>query len=990
VLPVQFQDGDQIGTPSTAEVDVVALERDLCDVVKGEVRFDSGARAMYAHDASIYRQVPIGIVAPLDGDDVVRILQVARKHGAPIVPRGAGTSIPGQVGNIALCIDFSKHMNKVLELDSERQIARVQPGATKDAIDKAAAPHNLMFGPDPATHSRCTIGGMIGNDSGGPHSVLAGRTSQNLEAMDVLLYDGTRLTVSATPDHQLTRIIAAGGRAGEIYRRLRELRDRYADLIRERYPKVPRRVSGFALDALLDENGFHIARALAASEGTCALTLEATVRLVPKLPARALFVMGFDDIASAADHVPSVLAFKPMAVEGMERGLIDGMRKKGIPLEREDLLPKGNAWLLVEFGSQDYAESEASANRMADELGLTSKGVPCALISPQDQKYVWNVREAGLGATAFVPGESINHEGWEDTAVHPDQLGAYLREFKELMGRYEYRGTLYGHFGDGVVHVRLTFDLRSEEGIQKYKRFVQEGADLVHRHGGTLSGEHGDGQARGELLTREFGKELIPAFEQFKAIWDPDWKMNPGKIIAPDPIEDRLAEGPGFKEARPATHFAYPYDEGSFGHAVHRCVGAGVCRRVEGGTMCPSYMVTREEKHSTRGRARLLGEMLRGDLVKGGWQSEEVKSALDLCLACKGCRTDCPVRVDMATYKAEFLAHYYKGRLRPRHAYAFGLIHVWARLSSLMPRLVNFLLHAPGLSAFSKWMMGADQRRSIPRFAPQTFKSWFRGRKPVNAKGTRVVLWPDTFNNNFHPDTARAAVDVLEAAGFNVVVPMQDMCCGRPLYDYGMMAKAKKWLRHIIDVMQPEIEAGTPILVLEPSCATVFRDELLNLFPNDELAKKLSEQTFLLSEFLNQHAPGYEPPKLGKKAVVHGHCHHKAVMRMRDYEELLAKMGVAFSTLDSGCCGMAGAFGFEAGEHYEVAMKCGERVLLPAARETPPDTLLVADGFSCREQVLQSTGRMPLHLAEVLQMALSSQVAPEKTQSPGALTDAQS
>ncbi|HYX49436.1 MAG TPA: FAD-linked oxidase C-terminal domain-containing protein, partial [Ktedonobacteraceae bacterium] len=582
---------------------------------------------------------------------------------------------------------------------------------------------------------------------------------------------------------------------------------------------------------------------------------------------------------------------------------------------------------------------------------------------------IWLVREAALGATGRVPGEPDAWPGWEDSAVPPDKVGDYLRDLRDLLERFGYRWAFYGHFGQGCIHTRISFDLETSEGIQKFRSFIYQAADLVVKYGGSFSGEHGDGQARAELLPKMYGDELVEAFNEFKAIWDPEWKMNPGKMVHPYRIDENLRLGTDYHPAHPRTHFSFSEDQGSLARATLRCVGVGKCRRMEGGTMCPSFMATREEKHSTRGRARLLFEMLQGNPLEEGWRSDAVKDALDLCLACKGCKGDCPVNVDMATYKAEFLSHYYKGKLRPRTAYSMGLIHWWARPAAFMPAMINFFAQAPLLSNVAKFVAGIAPEREIPAFAPQTFKNWFKQRNPRNVGQAKVILWPDTFNNHFHPETAIAAVEVLEAAGFQVEVPQQTMCCGRPLYDFGMLNLAKHLLWQILTTLRQQIRDGIPVVGLEPSCVSVFRDELVNLYPHDEDAMRLSKQTFLLSEFLEQHAQHFQPLKLQHKALVHGHCHHKSLMKMTDEEKILSKLGLDYQVLDSGCCGMAGAFGFEK-DHYDVSMKVGERVLLPAVRNASKDTLIVTDGFSCREQIAQSTNRRALHLAQVLQMAL--------------------
>ena len=645
-------------------------------------------------------------------------------------------------------------------------------------------------------------------------------------------------------------------------------------------------------------------------------------------------------------------------------------RRKNLNPEGLSLLPQGKGWLFVEFGGATQKEADDRARKMVDALNKSPKPPAVRLYTDKYQaKKVWEVRESSLGAISHVPGEPLTWEGWEDSAVPPEKLGAYLRDLHKLMNAYTYSGVLYGHFGHACIHTRISFDLESEAGIRKFRSFMEEAADMVVSYGGSLSGEHGDGQSRAELLPKMFGPELMEAFRQFKAIWDPDWKMNPGKVIQPYRLDENLRLGADYHPWEPETHFHYPDDHGSLARATLRCVGVGKCRHYEGGVMCPSFRVTREEEHSTRGRAHLLWEMTKGEVITGGWQDENVKRSLDLCLACKGCKSDCPVGVDVATYKAEFLSHYYEGRPRPLSAYAFGNIDLWAGLASFAPGLANFTTQLPFLRDIAKMVAGVPLERRIPAFAPQPFRSWFRGHRTANKNGPPVILWADTFNNYFLPDTAIAAVDVLEAAGFEVMVPPGNLCCGRPLYDFGMLGRAKGLLLEALDTLAPYIAAGVPVVGLEPSCAAVFRDELKNLFPKDERARHLAQQTFLLSEFLEKCAPEFELPKLERKAIVHGHCHHKSIMKMTDEEAVLHKMGISFQTPAPGCCGMAGSFGFEQ-DKYAVSMAVGELELLPAVRRAPLDSLIIANGFSCREQIAHGTARHAFHLAEVIQMAL--------------------
>ncbi len=959
----------QARAAKSVHVDGRALERDLRARIAGEVRFDTSSRALYATDGSSYRQVPIGVVIPRTYDDVIATLATCREHEAPVLSRGGGTSLAGQCCNLAVVIDFTKYLANILEIDPVRKLARVQPGVILDHLRNAAEKHHLTFAPDPATHDRCTLGGMIGNNSCGVHSVMAGKTDDNIEELEILTYDGLRIRVGATSPGELKQIVRSGGRRGEIYAKLKTIADTYGDLVRQRYPDIPRRVSGYNLNFLLPENGFQVARALVGSEGTCVTILEATCRLVESPPERVLLVIAYPDIFQAADRVPELMAHKPIGLEGMDDLLIEYTRRRGINSEGLALLPPGGGWLLAEFGAQTQAEAEAQARGLMESLSHSATVPNVRLCTKAEAKQVWTVRESSLGVISHVPGEPLSWEGWEDSAVAPEKLGNYLRDLRRLMGRFGYQGTLYGHFGHACVHTRLNFDHESEEGIARFREFMNEAADLVVSYGGSLSGEHGDGQARAELYPKMFGPELVQAFNEFKAAWDPDWKMNPGKVVEPYRMDENLRLGAGYDPWEPPTHFKFPHDHGSLAHATLRCVGVGKCRHYEGGVMCPSFRVTREEEHSTRGRAHLLWEMAKGEVIRDGWQSEEVKESLDLCLACKGCKNDCPVAVDLATYKAEFLSHYHEGRLRPLNHYAFGNIDFWARLASNAPGLVNLTTQLPFLSDIAKLVAGIPKQRTIPAFAPQTFKSWFRRHQSRHPDGPVVVLWPDTFNNYFLPGTAKAAVDVLENAGFRVELPGGNLCCGRPLYDFGMLDRAQDLLLQILDALAPEIESGVPIIGLEPSCVAVFRDELCNLFPNDERARRLSRQTVLLSEFLQSYHELIPLPQLQRKALVHGHCHHKSVLKMNAEEAVLNRMGLDCQAPAPGCCGMAGSFGFEH-DKYDVSMAIGELELLPAVRKAPPDWLVIANGFSCREQIAQATDRHALHLAEVLQMAL--------------------
>ena len=702
--------------------------------------------------------------------------------------------------------------------------------------------------------------------------------------------------------------------------------------------------------------------------------LGATLRLIDSPQHRTLVGLGYPDSFAAADHVPAILESSPIGLEGFEGGIIDGLQHKNAP--NLELLPAGRGILLVEYGSNNASDGREAARQLVERLS-NLPGAPLSRIySAAEAKAVWKIRESGPRMASAVPGSLPRWEGWDDASVAPEKLAPYLRELRGLLDEYGYQAAFYGHFGHGCIHMQVSFDFETEHGIRRYEEFINRGADLVIRYGGSLSGEHGDGQSRGALLPKMFGPELMAAFGAFKAAWDPANRMNPHKLIDAYQPTENLRLGADYHPAQPATFFSFADDKGSFTKATMRCIGLGECRKHDYGTMCPSYMATLEERHSTRGRARLLWELLQNEVLEDSWKSEEVKEALDLCLSCKACKSECPTNVDLATYRAEFLAHYYQGRRRPLEAYAFGLIDKWAALGSATPALANFAMSVPGVTGMMKRVLHLAPQREMPRLARQSFSKWARSANvpmPGQQGGGRdVILWADTFNNYFHPATSRAALEVLQAAGARVTVPRGRLCCGRPLYDFGMLDRAKVYLQRVMDHLAPQIDAGVPLVVLEPSCASVFRDELRNLFPGDGRADKLRNQTFLLSEFLERQAPGFQVPRLERSVLLHGHCHHKALMKLTDEESLLRKMGANVTSPDAGCCGMAGPFGFDAAK-YEVSKAIGERVLLPAVRTAAADTLIVSDGFSCREQIQQGTGRKAMHLAEVMQLALDNE-----------------
>jgi FAD/FMN-containing dehydrogenase/Fe-S oxidoreductase len=968
-----------------------ALEHDLRRRVDGEVRFDAGSRGTYSTDASNYRQVPVGVVVPRTVEAGAETVAVCAGHGVPVVSRGGGTSLAGQSCNAAVVIDWSKYCHGLVSVDPDARTCVVEPGIVLDQLNAQVAPHQLMFGPKPATHDHCTLGGMIGNNSCGATAQAYGKTVDNVVRLEVLTCDGERFWAGPTTDEEYAEIVAEGGRRAEIYQRLRELAQASADQIRTRYPQIPRRVSGYNLDSLLPENGFDVARALVGSESTLVTILHAELRLVPKPAAQALVVLGYSDIASAADAAPAIAKHQPMQLEGIDERLITFERERRMNPEALTLLPEGHGWLMVIFSGDSQDEADGKARALIDDLhGTEHEPTVRFYDDPEHEKELADVREVALGATARVPDMPDTWEGWEDSAVPPERLGDYLRDLAKLYDEFGYSGSaLYGHFGQGCVHTRIPFDLVTADGIAAFRRFIERAADLVVSYGGSFSGEHGDGQSRGELLPKMFGEDVVRAFGQFKAIFDPRNLMNPGKVVAPYRLDENLRLGASWSPRDYDSIFAYPDDDGRFERAVMRCVGVGKCRHDSGGVMCPSYMVTREEEHSTRGRSRLLFEMLEGHAdspVTAGWRSTEVRDALDLCLACKGCKKDCPVEVDMATMKAEFLAHHYAGRLRPRAHYSMGWLPAVARLASRAPRLVNALTQAPVLRDVLTVAGGIDRRRTIPLFASQTLQAWVAKRDPGPA-GLRgeVILWPDTFTNHLTPGIGQAAVEVLETAGYRVIVPEQPLCCGLTWISTGQLATAKRVLRRTVDTLAPYLRRGVKVVGLEPSCTAVFRSDARELMPGDRDVQRLHDQTVTLAELLHHHTDGWQPPPVGGQAIAQTHCHQHAIMGYDADQAVLKEAGVDVDVLDSGCCGLAGNFGFEAG-HYEVSTACAERVLLPVVRDVAADSFVLADGFSCRTQIEQAgTGRTPVHLAEILAGGLRGEPPrPERPAQPGA------
>jgi FAD/FMN-containing dehydrogenase/Fe-S oxidoreductase len=998
-----------------------ALAEELARAVAGEVRFDAGSRAMYAADASNYRHVPIGVVRPLDAADVEAAVAVCRGCDVPVLPRGAGTSIAGNAVNVAVVLDLTR-LRRIGPLDPDARTAHVQPGVVCDALRDAARPYGLTFGPDPSTHNRCTLGGMIGNNACGAHSVAWGKTVDNVRELDVLTYAGDRFTVGRggvmrTGMQNGSAYTGAPMRMGmqskAIPDALRELAARVGPDVRAGFPDLTRRVSGYNLDQLLPEHGFDLAKALVGTEGTCVTVLGATVDLVEAPPARALAVLGFPDASAAAEVAPAARAHRPLAIEGMDERLIAALRAARPADRTYTLLPEGGGWLYVETGGATTAEAEAAARAVARDLGTNHVVVS----DPGAMRRLWRVREDGAGIVTRGPGGVEAWPGWEDAAVPPARLAGYLREFDALLAAHGRHGAYYGHFGDGCLHVRIDFDFTTRAGIAGFRAFLEEAADLVVAHGGSLSGEHGDGQARAELLGRMYPPRLIEAFGAFKAAWDPAGRMNPGRVVDPRPLDADLRVFVGLPRMPsldpPALAFAD--DRGSFARATRRCLGVAKCVTADGGVMCPSYRATGEERHSTRGRARLLFEMAAGQVITGGWRSPEVAEALDLCLSCKGCKRDCPVGVDMAAYKTEYLARRYRHRVRPRAHYAMGALPRWLRLLRRLPfaaRGANAAARVPALAALAKWVAGIAPQRDLPPLAPTPFRRTLfrrtacpaaphstRGsaqlpqhvcgateavrpgtgdrateavRLPASTAGgeRRVVLWPDTFTEHFDPAVGRAAVAVLEALGYRVEVPDGPVCCGLTWYSTGQLGPARRVLRRSLERLRPWLEAGVPVVGLEPSCLAALRAEAGELLPGDRLAEALADSVRTFAEVLADHADELRARRVGPgpRALVQVHCHQHADLGTDADRAVLAALGVRAEVLDSGCCGLAGNWGFERG-HHDVSMACAERVLLPAVRAAGADDVVLADGFSCRTQLRQAgvagPAAMPVHLAQL-------------------------
>jgi FAD/FMN-containing dehydrogenase/Fe-S oxidoreductase len=909
-------------------------------------------RAEYSSDASNYRVVPAVVAYPRGTDEIIAALAVARELGVPITARGAGTSIAGNALSTGLVLDTSRHLNRVLSVDPERRTATVQPGTVLDTITKAASPHGLRFGPDPSTHSRCTIGGAIGNNACGSRALRYGRSADNVVSLDVVTGSGTRFTAGQGDG------AGDGAGDGQPLPDLKNLVAANLAMIRTEFGRFTRQVSGYSLEHLLPENGFDVAKFLAGTEGTLALTLEATVRLVEAPRATALAVLGYPDMAAAAEAVPGLLPHEPVALEGLDSRLIDVVRTRRGPSAVPEL-PAGGGWLFIETAGATPDEARAAANRLtADGSGLAS-----AVYTGAEAAALWRIREDGAGLGGRTLAGEPAWPGWEDSAVPPAKLGPYLRELAALMTSHGVDGNMYGHFGDGCIHVRIDFPLSSRPGV--LRSFTEDAARLATGYGGSASGEHGDGRARGELLPLQYSPPAIALFGKVKGLFDPANVLNPGIVVNPAPLDADLRV-PAARALTGGLGFSYPHDRGDFAMAVHRCTGVSKCRADStgsGGVMCPSFLATQDEKDSTRARARVLQELANGSLVSG-WSSPALESSLDLCLSCKGCASDCPTGIDMATYKAEALYQKYRGKRRPAAHYALGWLPRWATLAMRAPGLANLGMRAGPLAALAKRLGGIDRRRDLPVFTKRSFRKWFGGRPAAAPRDKSVLLWVDTFTNAFSPEVGQAAVKVLEAAGYSVRLTSAQVCCGLTWISTGQLDGARRQLRRTLDALGPTLDAGIPVVGLEPSCTAALREDAARLLPADARASALASSVRTLAELLTA-TDGWTPPDLSDvTGVAQPHCHQHAVLGWDTDAALLAGAGAQVKSV-GGCCGLAGNFGVEEG-HYDVSVAVAETALLPAVRAAGPGATVLADGFSCRTQLDQLASVHGKHLAEVL------------------------
>ena len=939
--------------------------------VNGEVRFDRASRMMYSTDASIYEIEPIGVVIPRTHEDVFATMETARKFGVPVLPRGAGTSLAGQTVGDAVVIDMSKYLNRVVEVNTEERWALVEPGVVQEQLNLHLRPMGFLFGPDTSTANRATIGGMMGNNSAGSHSILYGKTIDHVLEMDVVLASGEGRTLGETKFEEASVRGGIEGRIADIVRANR-------DEIERRFPKIMRRVSGYNLDEFVRNGKFNLVKLVVGSEGTLAAVRRAKVKIEPRPPATALCVVHFADIVDSIRATEIILQFEPAAVELIDRMIVE-LGRNSLEISRLMGFVEGNpdALLVVEFYGANDQELRSKLDAMEAALKRDKAGYAYVrAFDPAAQTSIWKVRKAGLGLLLGMKGERKPIAFVEDCAVEPAKLPEFFIRFRDVIHKYDTSAGYYGHASVGCLHIRPLINTKNAREIQVMKDMTDEITDLVLEFGGSMSGEHGDGLARSHLNEKLFGPRIYKAFQDVKRAFDPENRMNPGKIVNAPPMTENLRYGTEYRTIAVNTHYDFSR-EGGFATAVELCNGAGVCRKKNEGTMCPSYMVTLEDKHSTRGRANLMREILSGTLPAEEFTGKDLHDALDLCLECKGCKAECPSNVDMAKLKYEFLAHYNEAHGTPLRSRMFANIHTASRVASIWPEMANWTLTNSVVRRMLDRFVGIDARRKLPQFAQQTFEAWFARRLPSStpngkprASDRKVVLFHDTFINYNYPDIGKAATQLLEAAGYDVRIVEQRKCCGRPMISKGLAEDARENAAFNVQQLHPFVQQGYCVIGCEPSCILTFRDEYPDLVKG-QAAVDLGKASFLLEEFIVKEKQAgrwklqFKPQQT--KALIHGHCHEKALIGSRYLKEALA-LAYPVEEIDSGCCGMAGSFGYEK-EHYDISIAIGRRRLFPAV-ENNPDSLVVAPGVSCRQQVEHATGRRPLHPAEALVKAL--------------------
>ncbi|OHO70894.1 dimethylmenaquinone methyltransferase [Corynebacterium sp. HMSC036D03] len=964
-------------------------------IARTNLRTDMASRAVYTSDASIFRRVPAAVLEPRTVEDIRDGIDVAKVRGWSVVGRGGGTSVAGNAIGEGLIIDTSRYFNRILDIDVAERTATIEPGVVADALRDAALPHGLTYGPDPSTHSRCTVGGMVANNACGSHSVAFGTAAENLEELTLLLADGREVN-----------FFKGGCDDPEIEQRLRELAEANATLIDAELGRFPRQVSGYGLHYLLDKHGFDTAKALAGSEGTTGIITKLKVKLVPVPKVKALAVLAFDTVFDAASAAAKLRMPDVATIEGMGGDLLEALRSKvgqeqaggNLPGNRKGIAAGG--WLYCEVGAPSLAQALACAQEVATAVETVDYVV---VHGEQEMRELWRIREAAAGIVTRLPDGGEAWPNWEDSAVPPENLADYLRDLYALMAKHELRGIPFGHFGEGCVHVRISFDFGTEEGIAQFESFMNEAAELVSAHGGSLSGEHGDGRARSALLDRMYSQEMRELFEQFKEIFDPENFFNPGVLVKPEAVTEGLRMAPGQRRFELTPVHKLGKDKGSLVNAINRCVGVSACRS-ETGSMCPSFQITGDEMHSTRGRARMFSEMFRGESIQGGFESKEVEEALDLCLSCKACVSECPVNVDMATYKAEFLHNHYKGKLRPGAHYVMGwlpLLGYIAHKIPLLPTLIDKAMSTKGLDKLIAKVGGLDPNRPLIRFAHTSLRKWHKQHTSVaalddvacngtaqngiannNDKATvplladnerTVVLWPDSFNSSLGTSPATAAVEVLEALGYTVEIPQEFVCCGLTWHSTGQLDMVKRVLKQTAKVMKPYLDRGLQVIGVEPSCAVMLKHEAAELCDDPTygaVIKNLARNTHSFSEFIAKRleqfvAAGVIAPG-DVSALTQVHCHEKSLGDPQHSAAVLRALGIKEEQITTGCCGLAGNWGFEKG-HAEVSMALGERELFPKVRKAATEgKVVIADGFSCRTQIEQGTGSDAKHIAEIV------------------------